>query len=196
MTSEPTTHDGQGERKREALCSACGNRYAGDYCPKCGQDPEERVGEAISDLVSREAANRWAHNSLAQTEGEVRLAETVAALYDRLSEAIDDRNRAKFMPIGDNHHNGLMCPYCNPDRDSWESLKARIAELEAAMLQHPNLNLSATVGYDAGKQAGLERAAEIVDRMPPGSPTGGGDFDEWTMDEIAAAIRAEIGAEP
>jgi hypothetical protein len=52
----------------------------------------------------------------------------------------------------------------------WDSSKAartiialydRIEQLEAALLQHPNLNLSAVLGYDAGKQENAARIAEL-----------------------------------
>jgi len=36
----------------------------------------------------------------------------------------------------------------------------------------------------------LEKAVEFINNMPPGKPTGGGDFDEWSLDEIAEQVRA------
>jgi len=42
----------------------------------------------------------------------------------------------------------------------------------------------------AARREGVEVAATHVEGLPAGHPTGGGDFDEWTLDEIAEAIRA------
>jgi len=49
---------------------------------------------------------------------------------DELPEACREIRRLKamlFEPLGDNHHNAAMCPYCNP---KLEEQTARIAALE------------------------------------------------------------------
>ncbi len=38
--------------------------------------------------------------------------------------------------------------------------------------------------------AGLEAAVKRVAAMGPGQPTGGGDWDEWSLEDIIEAIRA------
>ena len=61
----------------------------------------------------------------------------IGTIRQERDEAVKDRNRAKFMPIGDNHHNALLCPYCNPNNETMTELAdcakrdKRIAELEA-----------------------------------------------------------------
>jgi hypothetical protein len=47
-----------------------------------------------------------------------------------------------------------------------------------------------------GVKEGMEKAAGIVDRMAPGVPTGGGDYDEWSLDDVAENIRAAIPCPP
>ena len=40
----------------------------------------------------------------------------VCNLERELAAALKLANDNLFRPIGDNHHNALLCPYCNPDR--------------------------------------------------------------------------------
>jgi hypothetical protein len=38
-------------------------------------------------------------------------AATVKEAYEALNRMAEQR----YSPIGDNHHNALLCPHCNPD---------------------------------------------------------------------------------
>lgn len=43
-------------------------------------------------------------------------ADTIATLRQKLERAEAERDRYRYAPQGDNHHNALTCPYCNPAR--------------------------------------------------------------------------------
>jgi hypothetical protein len=43
-------------------------------------------------------------------------AAVVLALLARAEKAEAERDVARFAPLGDNHHNALRCPYCNPEQ--------------------------------------------------------------------------------
>jgi hypothetical protein len=49
----------------------------------------------------------------------------------RVAELEREVKEAKFMPLGDNHHNALKCPYCNPDQIDPKALRATITSQSA-----------------------------------------------------------------
>lgn len=40
----------------------------------------------------------------------------LAALSQDLIDEIQKGREVWFMPLGDNHHNALLCPYCSPSQ--------------------------------------------------------------------------------
>lgn len=44
---------------------------------------------------------------------------SLAAEKRQREEAERQRDRYRFEPQGDNHHNAIKCPYCNPDQVDW-----------------------------------------------------------------------------
>ena len=72
----------------------------------------------------------------------VHQAEAIAA-WNRRSDATitalrEEVKRARFSPLGDNHHNALACPYCNPKQLDPEAeltaLRRRVVELGGAIV--------------------------------------------------------------
>lgn len=59
-------------------------------------------------------------------------ADEIADLRGRLAEALEDAKRARWAPMGDNHHNAAACPYCSPESEI-VALRARLAEAERAI---------------------------------------------------------------
>ena len=69
------------------------------------------------------------------------------------------------------------------------------AYVGTVQLGHRGACESLTAAIEAYAEAAAaraqEEAAQTVLGMGPGKPTGGGDFDGWTLDEIAERIRAQ-----
>ena len=58
--------------------------------------------------------------------------EALEAAERRAGEAEARIAEVQFRPLGDNHHNAMACPYCNPDKLNPQALRARVERLEAS----------------------------------------------------------------
>lgn len=58
-----------------------------------------------------------------------------AAAEYRYHEEREERLKAQFRPLGDNHHNAMLCPYCNPSRIDPVAVKKNADRLVEALEQ-------------------------------------------------------------
>ena len=61
------------------------------------------------------------------------MTELARALERELATALKLANDNLFRPIGDNHHNALLCPYCNPDRGIQKAKEEAEREVQNAL---------------------------------------------------------------
>lgn len=87
-------------------------------CPRCGAEQAGRIGSYmcgtyqpyVADSGPLRLGDKWVYSLECS-----RLAE-IAALKEQLAAAQAEAARWKelaFAPMGDNHHNAKLCPYCN-----------------------------------------------------------------------------------
>ena len=88
----------------------------------------------MSDIVER--LKHWVVTLVSPMTADLRsdlhdAASTITALREEV-------RRARFAPLGDNHHNALACPYCNPKQLDPEAeltaLRRRVVELGGAIV--------------------------------------------------------------
>lgn len=88
-----------------------------------------------------------------------------------------------------------VCPFCHVQSER----TAEIQHTKSCFVPRIRTVLAATPAEvierakavrAEGYAAGLEAAAKCVETMGPGQPTGGGDWDEWSLEDITEAIRA------
>lgn len=58
----------------------------------------------------------------------------IASLKAENARLVKERDNYRFSPQGDNHHNALKCPYCNPGMVDFEA-RATAAEAEREALR-------------------------------------------------------------
>lgn len=87
----------------------------------------------------KDVQSGWEPLGLREAKRERDRAEAAEA---EVTELRDELRRARFEPLGDNHHNAAACPYCSPERD-------RI--VEAARRDHVSVD-------DANRALAEERA--------------------------------------
>lgn len=114
---------------------------------------------AETDTVVARLRDPWKHSEELCTEAATELARLQAE-----NEALRrERDEARFSPIGDNHHNALKCPYCNPGwveqvaaREAAEAKAARLEETLAWMRDRDDRNGSLPQAFRDKLDAALE----------------------------------------
>ena len=133
----------------------------------------------MSDLVSREEADRWARSTVAQTEGELRLAQSLVAVYKELDAARAElaTSRVTIQVL-----RGEVCAEEKADGNGGCGVCPTCAQEATARAEDAELQLSAA-------------RAELAKAREEEREACAGIADEWTVDglenqDIAAAIRA------
>lgn len=98
QTARVSPHDGG------CLRCGCVPRGPSGLCASCLDEDAERAGE-IPPTPAVEAA-------LAEGKS---WSSTLAAEVVRLRAEVAHWKAQAFQPLGDNHHNALLCPHCNPE---------------------------------------------------------------------------------
>lgn len=117
-------------------------------------------------------------------QGNERLKEENARLRH---EVLD----AKFSPLGDNHHNALKCPHCNPDRIDPKALQAALtqAQSRADAAEGRVEKLCAVLGLDQtfSLASTLEELRTAVDHLFDGHSCDHHGYEVWMQarDKVA-----------
>jgi hypothetical protein len=117
---------------------------------------------------------------MALTFDDVRkLTPRLRTILTALERAERERDEARYRPLGDNHHNALSCPYCNPDRIDPKAAEAALAALKAEVVGVVGAlrdRLHAMVGavFDitdvSADVDALKRADDLLAKLTPTPP--------------------------
>lgn len=106
----------------------------------------EAAQQMVSDLCK--GIRRWTLSvPVRQNDPDIML---VNSLND-IPWLLDDLDAARFAPLGDNHHNAALCPYCQPELQKQIDAARRTALLEAA-----------EVAENHGTQHSFESCSRII----------------------------------
>lgn len=97
----------------EAIRQTAPREPAQEQCPRCASPKPELHGAMQADGGEVQLCTHPWHGppALAAAESRAQAAEARAAMLER------ERDEARYRPgLGDNHHNAMACPYCNPGR--------------------------------------------------------------------------------
>lgn len=121
---------------------------------------------ALSDVTSRlEKADKNIREDVRQAYEADRVA-----LVAKANEALDQRDAARFRPMGDNHHNAVACPYCNPKREVLVPAESvQYAELMAGLLREV-VHLELGDGYQGSTPEQAELMTRVRAALEKGAP--------------------------
>lgn len=71
-----------------------------------------RIWLQPADTADEDTGPMWCQDKVWEGATEYVRADIPAAEIKRLECAVRE---AQFHPLGDNHHNALLCPHCNPE---------------------------------------------------------------------------------
>ncbi len=85
--------------------------------------------------------DRWRRRALAAEAECARLGAEAETLREQVADA-------RFHPMGDNHHNAFVCPYCNPEKLDPLAMRDEIRELRRQLADARDRDGVPVLAYD------------------------------------------------